>query len=80
MNENLINERERVWGGKIVILSERGYKKKHHVSYDTVLGMENAFEKEGAVVRALSPMLHRINSILKWKLHVKIQILIPTIL
>lgn len=72
MKKKLINMY--VGGEKVIILSERGYRKKHHVSYDTVLGMENAFEKEGAAIRELSPVLHRVNSILKWKLHVKTQI------
>lgn len=49
---------------QLTILSERNYCKNHHVSYDTVLGMENAFSKEGAVVTCLSPYWYTFNRIL----------------
>lgn len=41
----------------IIILSARACRKKHHVSYDTVLGMENAFIKEGADIKAFFHMI-----------------------
>lgn len=39
---------------KLTILSERRLKKKHHVSYDTTLGMEDAFAAEGADIKNFS--------------------------
>ena len=58
----------------IIILSARACRKKHHVSYDTVLGMENAFIKEGAVLKLFSYDIGIINKIL-WKGHLKTRIL-----
>ena len=44
------------------VLSERVIKKKHHVSYDTVLGMENAFAKNDQVmIKNLLVVPHKIN-------------------
>ena len=58
----------------IIILSTRACRKKHHVSYDTILGMENAFIKEGAVLKLFSYDIGIINKIL-WKGHLKTRIL-----
>ena len=54
-----------------VILSERVYKKKHHVAYNTVLGMENAFNRQGVRIEEFSRLRCRINSILKWKFKIR---------
>lgn len=51
--------------GKLIILSERNYRKNHHVSYDTVLGMENAFTREGVYLYSLSAFIKQINQVLK---------------
>lgn len=49
----------------IVILSERLCRKKHHVSYDTILGAENAFKVEGAHIKCFSPLVSLLNKVFK---------------
>lgn len=57
-------------GENICILSERNIKKKHHVSYDTILGMENAFDKNKNVeIKCLSVLAHYLNAGLKRIIH-----------
>lgn len=52
-------------GGTLCILSERKIRKKHHVSYDTILGMENAFaENAGVKIKELSVLGHKFNAVL----------------
>lgn len=59
-----------VENNKLMILSARACKKKHHVSYDTVLGMENAFIKEGAELKEFSKYCGFVNKVLnKVNLH-----------
>lgn len=58
----------------VIILSERNCRKRHHVSYDTVLGMENAFLKEGAEISCFSKSIGYFNKICR-KLHVSTRIL-----
>lgn len=48
----------------ITILSERKCRKDWHVSYDTVLGMENAFVNEGAEIKFFSPIFTVVNKVL----------------
>lgn len=50
--------------GKIMILTLRDDRKKHHVSYDTILGMENAFEQAGAELY-YGPKLSFFNKIMR---------------
>lgn len=56
--------------GRFIILSERNYRRIHHVSYDTVLGMENSFVREGAIRYSLSMPIKQVNRVLK-KLKIK---------
>ena len=48
---------------EITILSERNARKRHPVSYDTILGMENAFKCEGCKIHNLSPIIYKYNQI-----------------
>lgn len=48
----------------LTILSERAYRKRHRVSYDTVLGMENAFAAEGCKLKRLSALCHYLNQVI----------------
>lgn len=63
---------------EILILTDRECKKKHHVSYDTVLGMEDAFVKEGASLINFSPQIAFFNKVL-FKLGGKCNLLDPTV-
>ena len=53
----------------ITILSENKARKKHPVSYDTILGMENAFCECGCKIHCTLPAVYRWNQIankIKW--------------
>ena len=63
-------------GGTLCILSERIIKKKHHVSYNTILGMENAFMSQGVEIKNISKVSYIINSILK-RTGVSSQVVLP---
>jgi len=55
----------------VTIITERGYRKDHTVSYDTVLGMEDAFVNEGVKMVNLKPVFHVINNALNWRLKLR---------
>lgn len=54
----------------VLILSARSCRKVHHVSYDTVLGMENSFVKAGANLKLFSKNIDFLNKVLH-KLKIK---------
>jgi hypothetical protein len=58
---------------KLYILSDRENKKKHHVSYDTILGMENEFlENESTQLVQLSRGIYYTNKLLAKLIHKRI--------
>lgn len=71
--DKILNDEEKL----MCVLSERVIKKKHHVSYDTVLGMENAFAKNDQVmIKNLLVVPHKINAVLR-RLGLKDNIICP---
>lgn len=67
--ERKVTQTNRNLGNEMAIISAQKCRRKHHVSYDTVLGMEAAFARqEGVQIRMLSPMVGLVNKVLK-KLH-----------